>query len=199
MPNSAATYQTHAEIRAQIVSMIEAVPSSGEVMDLWGQFPSWALSDVPTDTGGPWWNIRRISNAQEWPDGAVNDYQGPEVEEKITCELLLRFPWTLDEANGYTGASEPVFEALVDAVQTAFLQQMNLDTTVYDASPLDYDSGQTGFISVPCGYGEMVCHYARFELLIQQFQSTVEPVIPVIPQFQSTEEPVIPPEVNPDF
>ncbi len=160
MPFGSSAYKTDTQVRAAIKAMISSISGSGDWMDHWGQTPSWM-----TRRGGqgkPWWNIRRASVEERWPDRAINDFQGPEVIQETRYQLELKYPWSLKPP------SEPGFEALVDAVLAKFRSAINLNGQVWEASLLSCSGGETGFVLVRWGDDALTAHLARFDLTVTQ-------------------------------
>ncbi len=160
MPFGSSVYLPAPQVRAKIKAMIASIPNSGDWMDLWGQTPSWLGSR--TRSGKPWWNIRRVSVAERWPDRAINDFQGPEALQETRYQLELKYPWSLKPP------SEPGFDALVDAVLTKFRSEINLGGQVREASLLEMSGGETGFVLVRWGDDALTAHLARFDITVTQ-------------------------------
>lgn len=169
MPDRLAPYRSHAEIKAKLAAILARITGAGDVMSYQGQIPDWA-TDADTD-GAPFWDIRRLSLQHTWPTSSVRAWEGTQVMELARYEMRCRYPFALDEANSYAAATEPTFEALVDAVMGEFDSSINLDGYVYQASPLTYDAGATGFVEIAVGEAYILCHEARFTTDITQYRT----------------------------
>jgi len=162
MPFGDPTFKTDSQIRALIRDMVLSIPGAGDWMDVWGRTPAWM--NARRAAGRPWWNIRRASVSEAWPDRAINDFQGPEAIQTSRYVLELKMPWSIDPGR----ESEPRFEALVDAVLAKFRDEANLDGAVWEASLVSVDGGETGFVLVRRGDDMLTAHLARFEITITQ-------------------------------
>ena len=162
MPFGDPQFRTDGEIRALIRAMVLSVPGAGDWMDVWGRTPAWL--GQRRAAGRPWWNIRRASVSEAWPDRAINDFQGPEAIQTSRYVLELKFPWSIEPGK----ESEPRFEALVDAVLAKFRDEPNLGGAVREASLASVDGGETGFVLVRRGDDLLTAHVARFEMTITQ-------------------------------
>jgi hypothetical protein len=154
---------TNAQTVAAIKAIVQGVTGYGEWMDYWGKLPAWTTSEIK---GGAWWNIRRTKVDVVWPPDYAHAEANAELLETTSYELTMHYPWAIEVAGS---ESEPIFDALVDAVLLAFNSEPNLNGQVLGASLLVYDSGETGF-ALPTG-SETVCHYASFALDIQQVRA----------------------------
>jgi len=154
-------WRSDTEVRAKIRTMLESVTGYGEVMDYWGELPAWAGKQGVAAT--PFWTIRRTGVVDAWPPEYGHAIEGAEVEETTTYEIAGYMPHSLKAGS----VSEPVWEALVDAVRALFRNDINLDGYVYEASLFEYSSGETGFVMLS-GTGA-VCHEAILTLRVRQF------------------------------
>ncbi|MBI5075632.1 MAG: hypothetical protein HZB62_10780 [Nitrospirae bacterium] len=142
---------SEALIRTQIFTILSGVTDIGKVYDYerwsadWGAFISLFKSTVGSKD-----QIRGCEIARRAAPGGYDS----NAEELIRHQYVIRMYMSLSDAD----ATEKTFNALIEAVKSAFRFNFQLNDTCESAGPVSAD------IIEPRFFGSVLCHYAELSL-----------------------------------
>lgn len=146
---------SEAIIRQKIFEIVSAVPGIGKVHDYERWAADWSkfliLFQDPATKRILGWEITR----QAAPVAKLDN-----IEEQVTHAFVIQGYMGLNDAQ----ATEKQFQALLEALRSAFRGNHTLNGICLDAGPVSLD------ICEPRTFGTVLCHYAKLTLPVSEIQ-----------------------------